>query len=119
MKTHPDSGIDLRREALRAWLVAQLPGTTFTLAPASADASFRRYFRVTFEGVTRIAMDAPPDREDSRPFIHVAQLMRDAGVHVPEVLAADTSQGFMLLTDLGNTTYLKGVTDDNADTLFL
>ena len=118
MKTHPDSGIDLRREALRTWLVAQLPGTTFTLAPASADASFRRYFRVTFDGVTRIAMDAPPDREDSRPFIHVAQLMRAAGVHVPEVLAADTSQGFMLLTDLGNTTYLKGFTEDNADTLF-
>jgi aminoglycoside/choline kinase family phosphotransferase len=118
LKTSPDSGIDLRREALHVWLLAQLPGATFTLTPASADASFRRYFRVTLDGITRIAMDAPPDREDSRPFIHVAQLMRDAGVHVPEVLAADLAQGFMLLTDLGHTTYLKGITDDNADTLF-
>ena len=108
----------MRREALRAWIAAQLPGAAFTLAPASADASFRRYFRVTLDGVTRIAMDAPPEREDSRPFIHVAQLMRDAGVHVPEVLAADTAQGFMLLTDLGNTTYLKALTEENADALF-
>lgn len=118
LKPSPDSSSDLRRDALRAWLAAQLPGQPFTLAPASADASFRRYFRVTLEGVTRIAMDAPPEREDSRPFIHVAQLMREAGVHVPEVLAADTAQGFMLLTDLGNTTYLKALTEDNADTLF-
>ena len=118
LKPSPDSSSDLRRDALHAWLAAQLPGKSFTLAPASADASFRRYFRVTLDGVTRIAMDAPPEREDSRPFIHVAQLMRDAGVHVPEVLAADTAQGFMLLTDLGNTTYLKALTEDNADTLF-
>ncbi len=108
----------MRREALSAWIAAQSPGAAFKLAPASADASFRRYFRVTLDGVTRIAMDAPPEREDSRPFIHVAQLMRDAGVHVPEVLAADTAQGFMLLTDLGNTTYLKALTEDNADALF-
>lgn len=108
----------MRREALSAWIAAQSPGAAFKLAPASADASFRRYFRVKLDGVTRIAMDAPPEREDSRPFIHVAQLMRDAGVHVPEVLAADTAQGFMLLTDLGNTTYLKALTEDNADALF-
>lgn len=114
----PDTGTDLRRDALSAWLGGQLPGTAFTLAPASADASFRRYFRVTLDGVTRIAMDAPPDREDSRPFIHVAKLMRDAGVHVPEVLAADVAQGFMLLTDLGHTTYLNALTEENADALF-
>lgn len=114
----PETGTDLRRNALSAWLAGQLPGAAFTLAPASADASFRRYFRVTLDGETRIAMDAPPDREDSRPFIHVAQLMRDAGVHVPEVLAADVTQGFMLLTDLGHTTYLKALTEENADALF-
>jgi hypothetical protein len=112
------TGTDLRRDALSAWLAGQLPGEAFSLAPASADASFRRYFRVTLDGNTRIAMDAPPDREDSRPFIHVAKLMREAGVHVPEVLAADVAQGFMLLTDLGHTTYLKALTEDNADTLF-
>ncbi len=113
-----DTGTDLRRDALSAWLAGQLPGAAFTLAPASADASFRRYFRVTLDGITRIAMDAPPDREDSRPFIQIAKLMRGAGVHVPEVLAADVAQGFMLLTDLGHTTYLKALTEENADALF-
>jgi len=63
-------------------------------------------------------MDAPPEREDCRPFIQVAQLMRDAGLHVPEVLNADTGQGFLLLTDLGDTTYLRALTEDNASDLF-
>ena len=63
-------------------------------------------------------MDAPPGREDCRPFIQVAQLMRDAGLHVPEVLAADPQQGFLLLSDLGVTTYLQALTDENADVLF-
>ncbi len=63
-------------------------------------------------------MDAPPEREDCRPFIQVAQLMRDAGLHVPEILNADTGQGFLLLTDLGDTTYLRALTEDNAGDLF-
>lgn len=63
-------------------------------------------------------MDAPPDREDCRPFIQVAQLMREAGLHVPEVLAADLQQGFLLLSDLGTTTYLQALTEANADALF-
>jgi aminoglycoside/choline kinase family phosphotransferase len=95
-----------------------LSGEAFTLAPASADASFRRYFRVTVSHGTRIVMDAPPEREDCRPFIQVAQLMRDAGLHVPEILNADTGQGFLLLTDLGDTTYLRALTEDNAGDLF-
>ncbi|MGE0557569.1 MAG: aminoglycoside phosphotransferase family protein [Burkholderiales bacterium] len=95
-----------------------MPGAESALAPASADASFRRYFRVTTGGETRIVMDAPPDREDCRPFIQVAQLMREAGLHVPEVLAADLQQGFLLLSDLGTTTYLQALTEANADALF-
>lgn len=63
-------------------------------------------------------MDAPPEREDCRPFVKVAQLMRDAGVHVPEVRAADIGRGFLLLSDLGDTTYLKALDDANADALF-
>jgi len=109
---------DLRLGALSTWLAEHFPGEPFTLAPASADASFRRYFRVTFAAVTRIAMDAPPEREDCRPFIHVAQLMRDAGLHVPEILAADVEQGFLLLSDLGPTTYLKALTETNAAALY-
>lgn len=96
-----------REQQLNRWLEGVLPGETFTLAPASADASFRRYFRVTLPERTLIAMDAPPQHEDCRPFIHVAEVFGAAGVHVPRVLARDLSQGFLLLSDLGNTTYLS------------
>ncbi|HWI13568.1 MAG TPA: phosphotransferase [Burkholderiales bacterium] len=102
---------------MRAWLDAQL-GNAYTLAPASADASFRRYFRVTTADGTRIAMDAPPPREDCRPFVKVAALMHEAGVHVPRVLAQDIERGFLLLTDLGRVTYLSAIGPDNADALF-
>ena len=111
------SSPDARLEALRAWLGAQL-GNDYALAPASADASFRRYFRVTTAQGTRIAMDAPPPREDCRPFVRVAALMHEAGVHVPQVLAQDIERGFLLLTDLGTTTYLSVVDEDNAAELF-
>ncbi len=100
-----------RLEQLRAWLAATLPGQAFELAPASADASFRRYFRVTFAdgSPSRIVMDAPPEKEDVRPWLHVAELFRAAGAHVPEVLAQDLDQGFLLLSDLGSTTYLQAL----------
>jgi aminoglycoside/choline kinase family phosphotransferase len=112
------AGRDERLEMLRAWLAGLLAGADYSLAPASADASFRRYFRVTFAGGTRIVMDAPPDREDCRPFVKVARLMADAGLHVPEVQQADIDRGFLLLSDLGDTTYLKALDDGNADALF-
>ena len=89
-----------------------------TLRPASADASARRYFRLDSEGGSLIVMDAPPATEDSRPFVRIAELMRTAGVHVPEILISDLSQGFLLLSDLGNATYLTSLNDDNADDLF-
>jgi aminoglycoside/choline kinase family phosphotransferase len=109
---------DARLAALRTWLKQSLDGAAFTLVPASADASFRRYFRLAFDDGTRIAMDAPPEREDSRAFVRVAQLLRDAGVHVPDVIASDLERGFLLLSDLGDTTYLHALTETNADTLF-
>lgn len=118
MKPFSAAGRDERLETLRAWLAGPLGGADFSLAPASADASFRRYFRITSAAGTQIAMDAPPEREDCRTFVKVAQLMRDAGVHVPEVRAADLGQGFLLLSDLGDTTYLKALDDSNADALF-
>jgi aminoglycoside/choline kinase family phosphotransferase len=117
VKATPVSGPDPRLDELRAWLDAQL-GSGYELAPASADASFRRYFRVTTEKGTRIAMDAPPPREDCRPFVKGAALMHDAGMHVPRVLAQDIARGFLLLTDLGTTTYLSALDERNADALF-
>jgi hypothetical protein len=107
-----------RYASLQDWIARQFPGKAFTLSPASADASFRRYFRVTFPDSTLIAMDAPPPQEDCRPFVRVAALMADANIHVPAVLAQDLVRGFLLLSDLGATTYLAALNPGNADQLF-
>ena len=109
-----------RFRLLENWIRTQFPDKPFTLAPASADASFRRYFRVTFSDGTLIAMDAPPPQEDCTPFVHVAGLFAASGAHVPEILAQDLAQGFLLLSDLGSTTYLQALDGDagNADRLY-
>ena len=115
---------DLRLQALQDWLArlpAELGLQPESLRPASADASFRRYFRLEARGVaggTAIAMDAPPPQEDTRPFLHVAGLLHEAGLNAPRVLAQDVAQGFLLLTDLGTTTYLAALNEDNAGELF-
>lgn len=107
-----------RQQQIKTWLHSKFPDSLFDISPASTDASFRRYFRVTFVDRTLIVMDAPPQHEDCRPFIHVAQLFGAAGVHVPQVLAQDLEQGFLLLTDLGNTTYLQALNTSNAHELY-
>jgi N-acetylmuramate 1-kinase len=109
-----------RESAARAWISTCHPGRPWTLTSASADASFRRYFRVNFadDGSSTILMDAPPDKEDCKPFIAVAELFAAAGVNVPQVLAHDLNQGFLMLTDLGSTTYLSALNDDSADRLY-
>ncbi len=108
-----------RQQQVTEWLKRQFPNVQFALAPASADASFRRYFRATFgDGSTRIVMDAPPQHEDCKPFLHVAKLFADAGTHTPHVYAQDLELGFLLLSDLGNTTYLQALTADNAPQLY-
>jgi N-acetylmuramate 1-kinase len=109
---------DVRRAALERWLSQQLD-LPFTLTPASEDASFRRYWRATLEnGKTCVAMDAPPDKEDCRPFVRIARMLSAAGVHAPEVIAQDFDQGFLLLSDLGSRTYLEALDEANADALF-
>ena len=108
--SHPTA--DPRLDALTTWLNSLRPGLpldTGTLAPASADASFRRYFRLHCGNTTVVAMDAPPAREDCQPFINVSQLLAAAGVNVPTLLAHDVQQGFLLLSDLGPTTYFQAI----------
>jgi aminoglycoside/choline kinase family phosphotransferase len=109
-----------RSTQLGLWLESHFPRGSFALKPASADASFRRYFRIDFAAArpSLIVMDAPPPQEDCRPFVRVAGLLEAAGVHAPKVLAQDLDQGFLLLTDLGDTTYLAAVNENNADALF-
>ncbi len=154
-----------RQKQLTEWLSGLYPNETFTLAPASADASFRRYFRVTFtnkggndglasrreqleiqgaaqratthtvlageeraskqhssssaqQAGTLIVMDAPPQHEDCKPFLHVGKLFEAAGTHVPHIYAQDLAQGFLLLSDLGSTTYLQALDAANALELY-
>jgi aminoglycoside/choline kinase family phosphotransferase len=116
---HEVTSTDPRLEALAQWLAAQFPGDAIALASASEDASFRRYFRATLaDGRTFIAMDAPPGKEDCRPFVRIAKLLADAGVHAPVVLAQDLERGFLLLSDLGTRTFLDELDAGNAAQLF-
>ena len=102
-----------RYQLLENWVKNQFPTRPFLLSPASADASFRRYFRIEFSDKsapkTLIVMDAPPEHEDCASFLYVANIFSAANVHVPEILAKDLRQGFLLLSDLGSTTYLESI----------
>lgn len=106
-----------RTQHLQQWLTDVLH-QPFTLSTASADASFRRYFRVHLAAETLIAMDAPPPQEDCRPFVRVAEQLLAAGLNVPKILAQDLEQGFLLLSDLGNDTYLSQLNAGNAKVLY-
>ena len=120
---------DVRLDALNAWLERVLPAPISSIAPATSDASFRRYFRITLAGDvalpadgtpvrTLIAMDAPPAQEDSASFVAVAALLAAAGVHAPTVHAQDLSAGFLLLSDLGTRTYRDALDDATAPALY-
>ncbi len=110
---------DSRRQALYDWACAHLrQHTSFhpkQLDVVSGDASFRRYFRLVHSGGQLIAVDAPADKENSRPFVAIAQALYAHGVKVPEVLAADFDLGFMLLSDFGDTLLRPCLTDDSVD----
>ncbi|HVF64704.1 MAG TPA: phosphotransferase [Casimicrobiaceae bacterium] len=117
------NAVDARAAALSEWIASTLRCRSFSMTPASEDASFRRYFRIEpktpFMGEpTLIAMDAPPPQEDCAPFVRVAGLLREAGVHAPRILAQDLAQGFLLVTDLGRVTYRAVLDESNADALF-
>src|SRR6266567_2205613 len=120
---------DARHDALCAWLARVLPGSMASIAPASEDASFRRYFRVCLAGDpgscaavahprTLIAMDAPPPQEDCRPYVAVARMLTRAGLHALEILAHDFEQGFLLLSDLGTRMYVDELSDETAPRLY-
>lgn len=116
---------DARLAQLTTWLDTLGLVQTDSRRPASSDASFRRYFRLDVLpalqdklGNTLIAMDAPPERENVPAFIHVAGLLQEAGVNVPAIVARDVANGFLLLSDLGTTTYLARLNADNAALMY-
>jgi N-acetylmuramate 1-kinase len=96
---------DVRLEQLQRWLSTTLGCQEFSLAAASTDASFRRYFRVTQPGQSWIAMDAPPPRENLAPFVVVAEMLTAIGVRVPRLMQREPAAGFLLMSDLGTRTY--------------
>ncbi|QRN04858.1 phosphotransferase [Legionella sp. MW5194] len=107
-----------RQSALSKWLQSVLPRQDHELMPLTGDASFRRYYRLRYNGISRIVMDAPPDKETIRPFLLVGELLRQAGVKTPTVYACDEAQGFALLDDFGDTLLLSQLTPDRADALY-
>jgi aminoglycoside/choline kinase family phosphotransferase len=111
---------DERLGAIRDWIQRFDDIATAELTPASGDASFRRYFRARQNGVSRIIMDAPPDREDCAPFITIAGYLEAMQLSAPRVLAADPDQGFLLLSDLGSRQYLDALQQQpgSADALY-
>lgn len=100
------------------WLARACPDAHGAVVPASSDASFRSYFRVTTARGPVILMDAPPEQEDSRSFVDVAERLRECGVNAPRVLASDLDEGFLLLSDLGDDCYLACLDEQSADTLY-
>jgi len=97
---------DERLALLRRWLAADAQTARAGISTASDDASFRRYFRVSTGEESWIAMDAPPPMEDCRPFVDVADRLRRIGLNVPLIIRQDLERGFLLMTDLGDDTYL-------------
>jgi aminoglycoside/choline kinase family phosphotransferase len=110
---------DTRLEQLKQWIDTDLNWQPITITVASADASFRRYFRIHYQDKTYIAMDAPPEKEDILPFIDITQRLRQTGVHAPQIIAQSTPLGFLILEDLGSIPYQdKLINIEAANTLY-
>jgi aminoglycoside/choline kinase family phosphotransferase len=107
-----------RENQIATWLNNSLKNQEYTINPASSDASFRRYFRIISNNQSFILMDAPPDKENSKPFVDIANILFKAGLNVPNIHEADLKEGFLLLSDLGNKTYLEELNHENASTLY-
>lgn len=115
MKISPN---DDRAKAILQWLIDDLGFTITEFSAASSDASFRRYFRIKHQQQYYIVMDAPPEKEETAPFIKVARLFKQAQLNVPEIIAQETQQGFLLLEDFGSTCLLDCLNESNVDRLY-
>jgi aminoglycoside/choline kinase family phosphotransferase len=109
---------DLRIMALLDWLRHDLLMTIASCEPASSDASFRRYFRVEGPEGRFVVMDAPPEKENVAAFVKVNRLLKEAGVHVPEIFAQNPEDGFLLLEDFGSSDFLSRISPENAEWLY-
>jgi len=107
-----------RADALRRFAESSLATTGVSIEPASADASFRSYWRVSGPFGTRVVMDAPPDKENIEPWLAIGARLRSAGLHAPEVFAVDRNEGFVLMEDLGARLYLPELNAQSVDALY-
>lgn len=107
-----------RENALKEWLKKIIPESDFSLTPLAGDASFRRYFRVCYQNITQIVMDAPPGKEDLNPFIHISQVLAKENVPTPELIAINVEQGFLLLSDLGDDLLLSHLNAQSAQSFY-
>ena len=107
-----------RQDEIHNWLNTVLPSVDYQIEPASNDASFRRYFRVTLHDNTWIVMDAPAEQEDTEPFIKIATFLFQQGINVPKIDAKDIKAGFLLISDFGNKAYLDELDEQSADGLY-
>ena len=106
---------DLRLQQLSQWARTQPGLDNGDLSVASADASFRRYFRVTTDTQSYVLMDAPPDKEDTGPFTDITHRLELSGLPVPHIHALDSQRGFLMLDDFGNTSLLSMLDQTNVD----
>lgn len=109
--------MDQRYHSLKQWLTAHLPSEV-ELTPILGDASFRRYFRVSNQQQTYIAMDSPPHLENPTPFVAIARTFAQLGLSVPNIYAADLNDGFLLISDLGEQLYLSALNTTTANNLY-
>jgi aminoglycoside/choline kinase family phosphotransferase len=112
------SVVDNRRALLADWLQTETSFKDGELSIASADASFRRYFRLKHQGHSYIVMDAPPDLEASLPFVQIGEWMKKSGIHVPEIFAKDLELGFMVLSDFGDFHFQDALASEEKDDLY-
>jgi aminoglycoside/choline kinase family phosphotransferase len=112
------SVVDNRRALLADWLQTETSFKDGELSIASADASFRRYFRLKHQGHSYIVMDAPPDLEASLTFVQIGEWMKKSGIHVPEIFAKDLELGFMVLSDFGDFHFQDALASEEKDDLY-
>lgn len=110
--------IHARKSQLTTWINDLYPNANIQLSTVSGDASFRHYYRFTYEGQSYIALDSPPTLEDNQPFIDTSQILFNAGIHVPEIIEKNSEAGFFILTDFGDCLLLPELNETTADRLY-
>ncbi|KGP63096.1 phosphotransferase [Legionella norrlandica] len=107
-----------RENALKEWLTQTIKQEDFVLVPLAGDASFRRYFRIRYNGLTQIVIDAPPEKENIGAFLTIANILNQAKIPVPKIIAINEKYGFLLLSDLGDQLLLNKLRNDTADNYY-